>query len=48
MAPTTAAGAGREQEENRLQSELSLHSFGHVPRLLFLLISSSITPLMLL
>jgi len=22
MAPTTAAGAGREQEENRLQSEL--------------------------
>jgi hypothetical protein len=23
MAPTTAAGAGREQEENRLQSELS-------------------------
>jgi hypothetical protein len=26
----------------------NLHSFGHVPRLLFLLISSSITPLMLL
>ena len=23
MAPTTAAGAGREQEENRLHSELS-------------------------